>query len=224
MQLITWIIFLLVAYYIYRSYQSKKREKFIRAFDFPQGLHRRLAKHHPNLTPNDFQLVADSLRQFFLVHLQSGRPMVAMPSQVTDDLWHEFILYTLAYQNFCKKAFGKFLHHTPAAALTVKQKKSNAGLKQTWFHACQLEHINSNLPTRLPLIFAIDAQLNIANGFYYVTDCKKAGLVTASGATAIYCGGDFASASSCSGSSNCAGDGDSSCSGDSGCSGGCGGD
>ncbi len=220
MQLMILIIFLVVAYYLYGFYQSKTRESFIRSFDFPQGMHRRLGKHHPNLTADQFQLVADSLRQFFLVHKRSGRSMVAMPSQVTDDLWHEFILYTQAYQTFCKKAFGHFFHHTPAAAMTPKQKKSNAGLQQTWLHACQLDNINPRIPVRLPLIFAIDAQLNIANGFHYVTDCKKAGLVAGSGATAIYCGGDFASATSCSGSSNCAGDGDSSCSGDSGCGGG----
>lgn len=222
MYLIVLPIMLVVGYYLFRFFQVRGRAAYIQNFDMPQGLYRRLSKHHPTLTIADFQLVCDSLRQFFLIHLRSGRNLIAMPSQVTDDLWHEFILYTQAYQTFCQKGFGKFFHHTPAAALSPKQQKSNAGVKRTWFHACQIENINPRTPARLPLIFGIDAQLNIANGFHYVTDCKKAGLVSATGATAIYCGGDFASTSCDGGSSSCAGDGDSSgCS--SSCGGGCGG-
>lgn len=222
MYLIVLPIMLVVGYYLFRFFQVRGRAAYIQNFDMPQGLYRRLSKHHPTLTIADFQLVCDSLRQFFLIHLRSGRNLIAMPSQVTDDLWHEFILYTQAYQTFCQKGFGKFFHHTPAAALSPKQQKNNAGVKRTWFHACQIENINPRTPARLPLIFGIDAQLNIANGFHYVTDCKKAGLVSATGATAIYCGGDFASTSCDGGSSSCAGDGDSSgCS--SSCGGGCGG-
>lgn len=226
MYLIAFPIMLVVAYYLWGFFKARGREGYIRTFELPQGLYRRLSKHHPNLTPTEFQLVCDSLRQFFLIHLRSRRKLVSMPSQVTDDLWHEFILYTQAYQTFCKKGFGKFLHHTPASVLTPKQKKNNAGLQRTWFYACQIENINTNKPAILPLIFGIDALLNIANGFHYVTDCKKAGLVTPNGSTTIYCGGDFGSSSSCSGSScssgSCSGDSDSSgCS--SGCGGGCGG-
>lgn len=212
------VFILVIGCFLFKFFQARGQEGYIRTFDFPKGLYRRLSKHHPNLTNAEFELVSDSLRQFFLIHHRSGRNLVSMPSQVTDDLWHEFILYTQAYQTFCKKGFGKFFHHTPAEALSPKQQKSNAGVKRTWFHACQIENINPRIPIRLPLIFAIDAQLNIANGFHYVTDCKKAGLVTTNGATTIYCGGDFSSSSCDGGSSNCAGDGDSSCGG--GCGGG----
>lgn len=225
-----WIIGIFIMAMLYvlsRFFRSKGRDQYIKDFKFPQGLYRRLSKSYPNLTAAEFQLISDSLRQFFLIHLRSGRQLVSMPSQVTDDLWHEFILYTQAYQTFCKKAFGHFLHHTPAAALSEKQKKSNAGLRRSWLHACQIENINTRNPQNLPLIFAIDALLNIPNGFYYVMDCKKAGLVAPDGSHAtIYCGGDFVSASSCSGSSGCAGDGgDNGCNSgySGGCSGGCGG-
>lgn len=219
MYLIIIPIILVIGCYLWGFLNARGRESYIRTFNLPKGLYRRLSKHHPNLSTAEFQLVCESLRQFFLIHLRSGRKLVAMPSQVTDDLWHEFILYTQAYQKFCNKGFGKFLHHTPAAALSSTQKKNNVGIKRTWFHACQIENINPRVPTQLPLIFAIDAQLNIANGFDYVTDCKKAGLTANKGSNgAVYCGGDFASSSGCDGStSGCAGDGDS------GCGGGCGG-
>lgn len=207
-----------------KLFRSQGRDDYIKKYKFPQGLHRRLSKHHPNLTDAQFQQVSDALRQFFLIHLRSGKKLVSMPSQVTDDLWHEFILYTQAYQTFCQKAFGQFLHHTPAAALSEKQKKSNVGLRRSWVHACQIENISTVTPRSLPLIFAVDALLNIPNGFHYVTDCKKSGLVASNSANAaIYCGGDFVSASSSDGATGgCAGDGvgDSCNSGCSSCSGG----
>lgn len=30
-----------------------------------------------------------------------------------DEMWHEFILVTKDYMNFCDKYFGKYLHHMP---------------------------------------------------------------------------------------------------------------
>ena len=41
-------------------------------------------------------------------------PLVILPSmEVVDDLWHEFILYTKDYADFCCRHFGHFIHHEP---------------------------------------------------------------------------------------------------------------
>jgi hypothetical protein len=136
----------------------------------PHGLFEKLRKHHPHLSLKDCQLVAQGLRQFFMAHLKSGRQFVSMPSQVADDLWHEFILYTKNYQQFCGRAFGRFLHHTPAEVLRTGQ-RGNDGIRRTWHYACHDENINPRKPSRLPLLFALDAKLNIANGYTYVPDC-----------------------------------------------------
>jgi len=74
-----------------------RREAYIRDFVLPHGLFDKLRAQHPHLSLKDCQLVAQGLRQFFLAHLKSGRQYVSMPSQVADDLWHEFILYTRNY-------------------------------------------------------------------------------------------------------------------------------
>lgn len=95
-------------YAVYSGLQlrSARREKYIREFVFPQGLFKKLQQKRPGIDPKYHPLVARALRQFFLCHLKSGRKFVSMPSQVVDDLWHEFILYTRNYQLFCAKAFG----------------------------------------------------------------------------------------------------------------------
>lgn len=36
-----------------------------------------------------------------------------MPSAMVDDFWHECILNTKFYQEFCEKEFGQFIHHNP---------------------------------------------------------------------------------------------------------------
>jgi hypothetical protein len=206
--------------YLWTRQVKLRREAFIRNAVLPKGLFERLRKHHPDLSLKDCQLVANGLRQFFLTHLKSGRQHVAMPSQVVDDLWHEFILYTKNYDAFCTRAFGRFMHHTPAVALT-RSKQNNGGLRRCWWYACREEHINPRAATRLPLLFAIDAKLGIAGGFKYVADCGAIRRDGAEAGSAIpYCGGDFSdpsfdggidglgdSSSDSSGSSDGGGDG-----------------
>jgi len=172
-----------------------RRAEFIRDYRFPLGLYDKVRRHRPELSFKDCALVSHALRQFFLAYLNSGRKFVSMPSQVADELWHEFILYTREYQQFCRKAFGGFLHHTPAVVLG-KAQQSNEGLRRTWWHACKEENINPRIPLRLPLLFALDSKLKIANGFHYTPNCEEArknrGALSSS---SPYCGGDFSSSS-----------------------------
>lgn len=184
----------LVFFQMWKRVVAARREAYIRSFEFPRGLFERLRKQRPELQLRDCQLVAHALRQFFLSHLKSGRRFVAMPSQVADDLWHEFILFTRNYQVFCEKAFGQFMHHTPAVALG-SQKAANVGLRRCFFYTCKDENINPRSPTRLPLLFAIDGKLNIADGFRYVPDCESIRRDRGDADRgAVNCGGDFSSA------------------------------
>jgi hypothetical protein len=172
-----------------------RREAFVRSYMFPPGLLDAFGKKHPGLDLKDRQLVARALRQFFLAYLKGGRRHASMPSQVADDLWHEFILYTRNYQDFCRRSFGGFLHHAPAVVLGP-DRQNNAGLRRVWWHACLEENISPRKPTRLPLLFALDRKLGVAGGFVYTLDCDALRRQTANGsATVIHCGADFGSTS-----------------------------
>jgi hypothetical protein len=228
----------IIAFRMWRTALAARREHFIRAYVFPPGLFKRLQSKRPELTFKDCNLVAQALRHFFLAYLRSRKRFVSMPSQAVDDLWHEFILYTRNYQGFCSRAFGTFLHHSPAAVLG-RQRQPNEGLRRVWWFACKEENLDPRRPSRLPLLFAIDTKLNIGDGFHYVPDCEairreeRSGM-RGSSSTPAYCGGDFSS-SSFDGTTDGFGDGDSggshgddsgsnSSDGHSGCSGhGCGG-
>ncbi len=213
---------LIAALALWRQKVALARAHFIRSGELPRGLFANLQKRRPGLTLKDCQLVAQALRQFFLAYLQGGKQPVSMPSQVVDELWHEFILFTRNYEVFCRRAFGGFLHHAPAVTLS-DNRRANAGLRRVWWWACKAENIDPRKPTRLPLLFAIDAKLAVAGGFVYALDCHAA-LVRqhaegdGGGGTVIYCAGDFGSSSFDGGTD---GFGDSS--GDGGDGGGCGG-
>ncbi|MGM3277225.1 glycine-rich domain-containing protein [Ralstonia sp. 24A2] len=223
-------IAILVLRAMFNSARRKRRETYIQNYAWPPGLLERFAEKHPALSPIQREQVVRGLRQFFIVHLRSDCDYVSMPSRVVDDLWHEFILYTREYRDFCRQAFGKFLDHLPSAALSPLRKQSNIGLRRTWWWACKDEAINPRKPKGLPLLFAIDHQLAIPNGFYYVPDCAT----ILPGGEVRQCGADFANRRidgsiegfgtstrrrSSSGGGGGGGDGCSSCSSCSSCSG-----
>ena len=167
------------------------RDRVIREAPLPQFLKRKLREAYPHLTQKDAELVERGLRQFFMACNRSQGRFVAMPSRVVDALWHEFILHTQAYRDWCALALGRFLHHTPAEALGA-QAQRNDGLRRAWFWCCKDEAINPRQPTRLPLLFALDTKLQIANGFHYLPDCRD---IDGKGGDGSYCATEFSDGS-----------------------------
>ena len=198
---------------IWQRLGRRRREAFIESYPYGKFLDQRLAAKRPELSPEQRGQVFDGLREYFHLCNTAGQRMVAMPSQVVDDAWHEFILFTRQYEQFCRHAFGRFLHHTPAEAMPSPTAASN-GIKRAWRLACAREKIDPQKPERLPRLFAIDAVLLIAGGFLYQLDCMAAGR-----AGSGYCASHIGCGGGCSGDSGSA-DGDGG--GDGG--GGCGGD
>lgn len=208
-------LLLVGAYLLWRRWRRSAQAQYIANFPLYNLLDRRLAARRPELDNTQRAAVLDALREYFLFCRQAGRRMVAMPSQAVDDAWHEFILFTRQYDKFCRHAFGRFLHHTPAEAMNSPT-QATEGIKRAWRLACAHEGIDRKKPDRLPRLFALDAALGIAGGFVYHLDCMAA---RHGAAGAGYC----ASHIGCGGGGN--GGSSDGCSGDSGCGGGgCGGD
>lgn len=181
-----------LTFIFWRRQRDLRREALIRQFAFPKGVFSKVIARYPELTQKDMELVSRGLRQFFLAYHRSGHRYVSMPSQLADDLWHEFILYTRHYETFCRQAFGRFLHHTPAVVLK-QSRLGNEGLRRCWHYCCREENINPLDPSRLPLLFALDSKYQVPNGFVYVADCsgvRREGQAQDEGST-VYCGGDF---------------------------------
>lgn len=215
------ILALSVALLLWHSLARKARERFIDQFDFAHLLDHRLAMKRPELSEHHRKMVFQALAEYFHLCRMAGRRMVSMPSQVVDDAWHEFILFTRNYDSFCRNGLGRFLHHVPAESMKSPT-EAQKGIKRAWRLACHREGINAKSPSRLPLLFGIDSELGIANGFHYVPDCKGHASRSDSGGT-VYCGSHIGCGSGCGGgcggSPDSSGDGGGSCGG-SGCGGG----
>ncbi|MAY41072.1 MULTISPECIES: hypothetical protein [unclassified Neptuniibacter] len=210
------VIIIVISAFIFLRLKRKqlhvKRSQLVDSFVFPDKVYERVQAEYPHLSKREVQSVIEGLREYFQISLLAKRKALAMPSQAVDVAWHEFILFTREYHHFCNKALGRFLHHTPAEAMsspTIAQE----GIKRAWRLSCFRESINTQSPQRLPLLFSIDAKLKIENGFKYSLNCQgKKG--------DQYCASHIGCGSGCSGGSS-----DSHSSNDSGCSsGGCGGD
>ncbi|MCY3669251.1 MAG: hypothetical protein OXH81_26655 [Gemmatimonadetes bacterium] len=56
------------------------------------------------------RLLTEVLR---FLHLVAAGDQVLTPSHPVDLAWHEFILCTRTYGDFCRRYFGRMIHHQP---------------------------------------------------------------------------------------------------------------
>jgi hypothetical protein len=154
---------------MYHLWRRRVREAFIRETLLPPGLLDTLSIHFPALSLKDRQLVARGLRKFFLAQLKAGRQPVAMPSRVVGALWTAFAQRGAAYETYCRQSLGRVLAVTAPMALSADA-TANAGLRRCWWNACKEENLNPSAPTRMPLLFALDAKLQVEHGHYYFAD------------------------------------------------------
>ena len=137
-----------------------QRELFIRDYAFSDELSRTILKQHPELNNAQAERIIEGLREYFQICLSYRCKNVGMPSKLVDLAWHEFILCTREYHEFCEHAFGKYLHHTPNRNDTSEKTKDRA-LARTWKMSCLRESLNPKHPAKLPLLFAIDSTFGV---------------------------------------------------------------
>jgi len=217
-----------------KTYDYKIQDKldFIYSYTFPTRVTQAILKAYPHLKQSDTTLVIKALKDYFAIALLADGQMVAMPSQVVDVAWHEFLLFTTEYQEFSDKAFGRFFHHYPFTNNNTPSSKAKQSLQRAWQYSCQQEEIDPDKPEKIPFLFDIDRLLDIPDGLKYKINDKTKKLYTTDNSSSSCsgyvggCGGayiDVASFSSSATSSSLSADSNSSCGGHSSCGGGCGG-
>ncbi|WBB59779.1 hypothetical protein O7599_30195 [Streptomyces sp. WMMC500] len=67
-------------------------------------------------SPAEAELLYREVKRYcVLVHEHPGRSW-RMHSLRIDEAWHQFILFTVQYQEFCERFFGRYVHHAPSNA------------------------------------------------------------------------------------------------------------
>jgi hypothetical protein len=59
----------------------------------------------------------------FLSLVANNESGVLTPSHRVDLAWHEFILCTRTYEAFCKRNFGRYIHHSPGGSREVNSRQ-----------------------------------------------------------------------------------------------------
>jgi hypothetical protein len=128
--------------------RRSRRRNYIENYAFPPALRVKLADKLEDDRAADMAL--EGLRAWYLACLEADGELLGMPSRAVDVAWHEMILMTREYHAFCEKAFGRYLHHSPEALMPEPMEN---GLARTLAVA--------------PLLFAVDAELGLADGYVW---------------------------------------------------------
>lgn len=116
-----------------------------RAHDDPRYT-RVMSYEHPELVTRlskELRLSEGEARELFgdmkqFLYLAGNTDLAVAPSKPIDDAWHNFILFTEDYEQFCQSHFGSFIHHVPLVttepeAMVESSMQATAELASTFF-------------------------------------------------------------------------------------------
>lgn len=64
----------------------------------------------------DAEELFDDTKRFLWLCANTSEPLgIDGPLVMLDEMWHNFVLYTPQYTDFCTKHFGRYLHHLPTS-------------------------------------------------------------------------------------------------------------
>lgn len=115
-----------------RRKAARKAELYIARYRFPAHIEKRVRRRYPNLDDEDWKLVDQGLREWFVCCAWRGLRVLGMPSRLVDDAWHEFILDSVSYVNFCEGAFEEYLHHTPEETMGTPMPEALGDTVRAW--------------------------------------------------------------------------------------------
>jgi hypothetical protein len=69
------------------------------------------------IAPERMDAVEIEFKKFMAISYLEDRP-IGMSSKEVDAFWHQFILFTRSYFDFCMTTFGQFIHHQPNTSAT----------------------------------------------------------------------------------------------------------
>jgi len=74
------------------------------------------------------QIYDDMLRWMWLVSTAKQPLPVIDPMVVIDEMWHQFILHTREYKEFCRDYLGRFIEHDPETLPAPKSRKAREAM------------------------------------------------------------------------------------------------
>jgi len=86
-----------------------------------------------NLTNEEANIAFTELKKFLFICGTNKERLT--PSLVIDDIWHQFVLFTKSYIDFCEENFGRVIHHLPDWEFSDESKNKNL---KCYIRTCEL--------------------------------------------------------------------------------------
>ena len=101
------------------AYVCMKGEDYFRKLDKFNApyLEEKLLGEHVFDSRESYQEAFDEFKRFIALGVMHGLN-IGMQSKQVDAVWHQFILFTPQYHEFCREFVGKYFHHVPQTSVT----------------------------------------------------------------------------------------------------------
>lgn len=97
--------------------KARKALKRLDKYEIPSGVAERLKRKFPfnRMSDQEVKTCIDEFKKFIAILIigRSKKKRVAMTSEIIDEVWHTFMLFTQEYHKFSKMLIGDYIHHTP---------------------------------------------------------------------------------------------------------------
>jgi hypothetical protein len=88
---------------------------FVLSFEAPYLIRKLLLQKIVASEAEALALFDEVKRYLLLVDADPARAY-PMTSLRVDEAWHQFVLFTIEYTDFCQRGFGRYMHHSPSNA------------------------------------------------------------------------------------------------------------
>jgi hypothetical protein len=84
----------------------------------------KLLKDHIVETAEEAEALFREVKRYIVLTRFDRTKIWAMHSLRIDEIWHQFILFTKEYGEFCQRFFGNYVHHAPSNAPKSEEEKA----------------------------------------------------------------------------------------------------
>jgi hypothetical protein len=152
----------LVSLIYYLVTDKKRREKYIKRYEFPLALYETLPS---KFSETEKEQIVEALRAYFLILNQANNAKFFVPSLILLKTWRAFIELD-EYRHFSKKSFAEVIE-PPTRSKKINKNTLRNAFKTVWSLSQDQENIEDKKSRKLPSIFELDKNLNIPKGTVY---------------------------------------------------------
>lgn len=84
----------------------------------------KLLKERIARTADEAEALFSEVKKYIVLVRSDETRIWEMHSLRVDEAWHQFILFTAQYMDFCQRFFGRYIHHSPSNAPEAKSEKA----------------------------------------------------------------------------------------------------